>query len=282
GLWDASADPEFRLATVRPRRTAAPRVEQPGRAGPAGPDLRYVHRVRTWLAADERGRRRLQDSFENRQDALLGSLDERGLSDEGWGVLRHLTFEVHAVLELADGAAPASVPPAALAGTPATTLPTELEGLVDQALASAEQDLAGPVPEAERATVSALGRQVLGALLAARARRGWTRGRTATAGGGAPAKRTTGGGGWRARGGKEQVPLPPGRPGPAAHRAERHVHPLQAGGRRAVHRRRAARGAGQDLRPGRKAAGGEGRTDEAARAARPEGLGSRGGGIPRE
>src|SRR5262249_26436106 len=107
GLWDASADPQFRLAPVRPRRPAAPGGDRRGGAAPAGPDLRYVHRVRTWLAADERGRRRLQDSFENRQDALLGSLDERGLSDEGWGVLRHLTFEVHAVLELADGAAPA-------------------------------------------------------------------------------------------------------------------------------------------------------------------------------
>jgi len=171
GLWDASADPAFRFEASRPRRTPTPKVERPGRAGPGEPDRLYVQRVRAWLATDARGRARLQHAFENRQDALLGSLDERGLSDEGWAVLRHLAFELHAVLELADGAAPASVPPAALAGTQATTLPTELEGLVDQAIASAEQDLAGPVPESERAVVSALGRQVLGALWAARARR---------------------------------------------------------------------------------------------------------------
>ena len=171
GLWDAAADAGFQFAAVRPRRTGAPRVERPGRTGPGGPDLLYVQHVQAWLAAHEKGRGSLQDSFENRQDALLSSLDERGLSDEGWAVLRHLAFELHAVLELADGAAPASVPPAALAGTQATALPMELEGLVDQALASAEQDLAGPVPESERATVSALGRQVLGALWAARARR---------------------------------------------------------------------------------------------------------------
>lgn len=171
GLWDASGDPDFQFAASRPRRTPAPKLEPPGRAGPGGPDLLYVQHVRAWLGTDQKGRGRLQDSFENRQDALLSSLDERGLSDEGWAVLRHLAFELHAVLELADGAAPASVPPVALAGPQATTLPTEFEGLVDQAIASAEQDLAGPVPESERATVSALGRQVLGALWAARARR---------------------------------------------------------------------------------------------------------------
>jgi hypothetical protein len=47
----------------------------------------------------------------------------------------------------------------------------QLQGLVDQALASAEQDQAGPVPGAERTTVCALGRQVLDALWVARARR---------------------------------------------------------------------------------------------------------------
>ena len=171
GLWDASADPAFRLPTSRPRRATVPRVVRPGRAGPGGPDLPYLQAVRAWLAVDARGRARLHDSFENRQDTLLGSLDERGLSDEGWAVLRHLAFEVHAVLELADGAAPASVPPVALAGTPVTNLPVELQGLVDQALASAEQDLAEPVPESERAEIRALSRQVLGALWAARARR---------------------------------------------------------------------------------------------------------------
>ena len=171
GLWDGAANPEFRFPTARRKRTIVPRSARPGQAGPGGPDPAYVERVRAWLSADPRTRARLADSFENRQDALLSSLDERGLSDEGWAVLRHLALELHAVLELADGAAPASVPPVALAGTPVTALPTELEGLVDQAMTLAERDLAGPVPESERATVRALGRQVLGALWAARARR---------------------------------------------------------------------------------------------------------------
>jgi hypothetical protein len=171
GLWEASAATDFRLPVSGPKRKATARLERPGQAGPGEPDLAYVLRVRTWLSADPRGRGRLHDSFENRQDTLLGSLDERGLSDEGWAVLRHLAFELHAVLELADGAAPASVPPVALAGTPTTNLPVELQGLVDQAIASTEQDLAGPVPESERAELRVLGRQVLGALWAARARR---------------------------------------------------------------------------------------------------------------
>ena len=172
GLWDASASPAFRLAaredSPRPRPE---KVAPPGPAGPTGPDRAYVEAVRAWLATDRRARHRLADSFENRQDALLGSLDERGLSDEGWGVLRQLAFELHAVLEHADGAAPASVPPEALEGDPAAKAPVELIGLVDQALAPAEQDGPGPVPPAERETIRTLGRQVLGALWEARARR---------------------------------------------------------------------------------------------------------------
>lgn len=170
-LWDAAAAPDFRLPVTGPRRKPAPRLERPGRIGPGEPFPEYLARARAWLSADARGRAPLEDAFENRQDVLLSSLDERGLSDEGWAVLRHLAFELHAVLELADGAAPASVPPVALAGTPTTDLPVEVEGVVDQALASAEQDVSGPVPESDRAEVRALGRQVLGALWAARARR---------------------------------------------------------------------------------------------------------------
>ena len=139
GLWDAAHSPEFRLPswTDAPRRTRPEKVGPPGPPGPSGLDVAYVQAVRAWLASDRRARDRLTDSFENRQDALLGSLDERGLSDEGWGVLRQLAFELHAVLEHADGAAPASVPPEALDGDPGAKAPVELSGLVDQALAPA-------------------------------------------------------------------------------------------------------------------------------------------------
>jgi hypothetical protein len=173
GLWDAAESPAFRLPsrTDAPRRPRPEKAAAPGPPGPPGPDAAYVQAVRAWLASDRRARQRLTDSFENRQDALLGSLDERGLSDEGWGVLRQLAFELHAVLEHADGAAPASVPLEALEGGPAAKIPVELIGLVDQALAPAEQDGPGPVPDAERETVRILGRQVLGALWEARARR---------------------------------------------------------------------------------------------------------------
>ena len=173
GLWDASGSPGFRLASESPapRPPRPEKVGPPGRPGPTGPDAAYLAAVRAWLASDRRARERLTDSFENRQDALLGSLDERGLSDEGWGVLRQLAFELHAVLEHADGAAPASVPPEALEGDPAAKAPVELIGLVDQALAPAEQDGTGPVPETERDVVRTLGRQVLGALWSVRARR---------------------------------------------------------------------------------------------------------------
>ena len=173
GLWDAAAAPGFRTeGEPEPPRGARPeKVGPPGPPGPGGPGVAYVDAVCAWLASDRRARERLTDSFENRQDALLASLDERGLSDEGWGVLRQLAFELHAVLEHADGAAPASVPPEALEGDPAAKIPTELIGLVDQALAPTEQDSPGPVPAAERETIRTLGRRVLGALWEARARR---------------------------------------------------------------------------------------------------------------
>jgi hypothetical protein len=151
---------------ARPRR-----VEPPGPAGPSGPDTTYCRSVQAWLANDARGREHLNHSFENRQDALLTLLDERGLSDQGWAVLRHLAFELHAVLELADGAAPGAVQPEALTGDSSTDVPAALVGFVEETLALAEQDGAGPVPEAERGTVRALGRQVLAALWRARARR---------------------------------------------------------------------------------------------------------------
>jgi len=170
GLWDASAAADFRLDGTTPRQRPE-KMAPPGAPGPGGVDLPAVEAVRAWLAADRRARERLTDSFENRQDALLGSLDERGLSDEGWGVLRQLAFELHAVLEHADGAAPASVPPEALEGDPAAKAPVELIGLVDQALAPAEQDGTGPVTATERDAARTLGRQVLGALWSARARR---------------------------------------------------------------------------------------------------------------
>ncbi len=172
GLWDAAASPAFRLVSEPAVPRSRPeKVPAPGPARPAGPDRAYVDAVRAWLATDHRARYRLTDSFENRQDALLSSLDERGLSDEGWGVLRQLAFELHAVLEHADGAAPASVPPEALEGDPAAKVPVELIGLVDEAIAPAEQDDPGPVSPAERETIRTLGRQVLGALWEARARR---------------------------------------------------------------------------------------------------------------
>lgn len=173
GLWDASAAPDFRL----PGDFRGDRPPRPARLAPPPPprdgdlDVAYVEAVRAWLSSDRRARERLTDSFENRQDTLLGSLDERGLSDEGWGVLRQLAFELHSVLEHADGAAPASVPLEALAGDPAANVPVELIGLVDEAFARAEQDGTGPVPEMERDRIRALGRQVLGALWEARARR---------------------------------------------------------------------------------------------------------------
>jgi hypothetical protein len=167
GLWDASPG-KVSLALPGPR----PKKERPQRppnlkGGP--PTAEWVESAWRYLDQDGAARTRFLHSFENRQDALVTFLDEQPLSDEGYGVLRHLAFELHAMLELMCGTAPGRVSPAALMGSPGDDGgPSALLSYADEALFEAEQDEEAPVPPGERAVLQGWVRKLVAALWAAR------------------------------------------------------------------------------------------------------------------
>jgi hypothetical protein len=167
GLWDL-APGNVSLTTPRPPPKPA-RPVPPDPLGAAAPTQEWVETAWRYLDTAPRARQRLLHSFENRQDALVTCLDERGLSDEGYGVLRHLAFELHAMLELGCGTAPDRVDPAALEKSPGGDGgPAALLAYADEALFEAEQDEEAPVPAAERAVIRELGKKLVAALWALR------------------------------------------------------------------------------------------------------------------
>jgi len=167
GLWDVCPD-KVGLSLPGPRPKKAKPIPPAPLAG-AVPTAEWVDSAWTFLDQDTRSRTRLLHSFENRQDALLTFLDEQALSDEGYGVLRHLAFELHAMLELGCGAAPGRVDPAALTTSPGGDGgPSALVCYADEALFEAEQDEEAPVPAKEAAVVRKWVRHLVAALWAAR------------------------------------------------------------------------------------------------------------------
>ncbi len=167
GLWDVCPGKvSLTLPGPRPKKAMA---VPPAPLQGAPPTPEWVDSAWTFLDRDPRARTRLLHSFENRQDALLTFLDEEPLSDEGYGVLRHLAFELHAMLELGCGAAPGRVDPAALMGSPGGDGgPSALVAYADEALFEAEQDEEAPVAAKEAAVLREWVRHLVAALWAAR------------------------------------------------------------------------------------------------------------------
>jgi hypothetical protein len=167
GLWDlAPGKVTLTIPEARPKKR---KPVPPPPLGGRDPDPEWVETVLRYLEDDPRTRQRLLHSFENRQDAMVSFLDEQGLSDEGYGVLRQLASELHSMLELGCGAAPVRVDPAALEKGPGESrAPAALLAYVDEALFEAEQDEEAPVPARERAAVREGGKVVAAALWAAR------------------------------------------------------------------------------------------------------------------
>ncbi len=167
GLWDVAPGP-VSLAPPGPR-PKSPKSVPPPPLGGEPPTPAWVEAAGGYIAQDARARQRLLHSFENRQDALVTFLDEQPLSDEGYGVLRHLAFELHAMLELGCGTAPGRVDPAALMGSPGGEGgQSALVSYADEALFEAEQDEEAPVPAAERAALREWVRKLVAALWGAR------------------------------------------------------------------------------------------------------------------
>ncbi len=170
GLWDLVAGGGPIRLNAKPVRK--PRERKVSAPAPApfqdAPDGEYVEVAWRYLEdMDERERSRLSHAFENRQDALLGFLDERGLSDDGYGCARHLLFELFAMIELGWPPGVASAAP----GDPKTgevQIPGALAAYADEVLFEAEQDEELPLAGEELARVRDAVNQGLKALWQAR------------------------------------------------------------------------------------------------------------------
>jgi hypothetical protein len=150
GLWDlVESGEEIDLEVKGPRTPRIKKAKPPAPTPFADePDDGFVETAWRYLDEDEKARERAFHAFENRQDALVQWLDEQGLSDEGYGVVRHLLFELHAMLELGWPPGLASVRSAELEGPPGE-VPGSLTEYVDEALFEAEQDEEAPLPASE-------------------------------------------------------------------------------------------------------------------------------------
>src|SRR5437868_366527 len=102
GLWDLLARGQpVPLDAPKARPAPKPIPERPPPFEGDAPDEAWVEAAWKYLdEAPERELTRLEHSFENRQDAVLGFLDEQGLPDEVFGLARQLLFELHALIEL--------------------------------------------------------------------------------------------------------------------------------------------------------------------------------------
>lgn len=171
GLWDLMEEgrPVRLDEGPRPPRPKKVKPVPPTPFHPEAPSGEFVEAAWRYLEDDEKARTRLGHSFENRQDALLGALDAAGLTDEGYGVARHLLFELYAMLELGWPPGITSVDPAALeADTEAPPVPPALRTYADEALFEAEQDEEQPLPSQELEAVRRLVHRGLAALWSAR------------------------------------------------------------------------------------------------------------------
>jgi hypothetical protein len=171
GLWDLVEEGRpVRLEDgPRPPRPKKVKPPPPPPFHPGEPSTEFVEAAWRYLEDDEKARTRLTHAFENRQDALLGALDAAGLTDEGYGVARHLLFELFAMLELGWPPGLTSVKPAALeADTDAPPVPQPLRDYADEALYEAEQDEEQPLSSEELEAVRRLVRRGLAALWSAR------------------------------------------------------------------------------------------------------------------
>ncbi|MFL5318805.1 MAG: hypothetical protein ACJ790_04055 [Myxococcaceae bacterium] len=173
GLWDvleAGEDIEP-VRRERPARVKKPKAEAPPPFPPEGPDEEWLTGALRYLQdVDERGMDRLVHAFENRQDALLQYLEERGFSEDAWGTARSLFFELFAFLELGWPAGVRSVSAADLDAAERTSrdVPAALQAYADEVVAEAETDDEQPLQPEEAGQLKTLVRRALKALWMAR------------------------------------------------------------------------------------------------------------------
>ncbi len=173
GLWDlvSSGQP---VALETPEEISLPpppKEPPPGPFGPDGPDVEFVEKAWRYIEdLDKRGRNRLQHSFENRQDGLVGFLEEQGLSDAGFDCAWQLVFELFCMIELGwpPGTRPVGRSDLERGGQNAQQAPAALLEYADEAIFEAEQDEEAPLAPDESAKLRVTVTRCLRALWAAR------------------------------------------------------------------------------------------------------------------
>ncbi len=131
-----------------PVRTKREKAKQPERFDEE-PDESFVEAAWRFFDDNPKDRERHQHAFENRQDGLLGWVDDAGLSDEAFGLTTMLLSDVFAMLELG-GMHIGLVKPAAIPKTVNDeSLPNALAVWVDEGVFEAEEDEAAPLPAAQ-------------------------------------------------------------------------------------------------------------------------------------
>ncbi len=157
GLWDilvVHPGFDFEQPPVQPPPKSA---EPPPPFGEAGPDGPWVASCFAYLEGlDKNGLNRLQHSFENRQDTLVGYLEEQNLTDDGFDTARQLLFELFAMIRLGWPPGIRAVSQAELEGDAATQIPEALWSYAKEVLFEAETDEKSPLSADEASRLRTL------------------------------------------------------------------------------------------------------------------------------
>lgn len=171
GLWDlvVSGARIDLSAKERPPRPKKVKPTPPEPFGNEGPSEAFVEAAWRYMEdLDNRERNRFEHAFENRQDALLGLLDEQGLTDEGYACARHLLFELFSMIELGWRPGVGRASRERLLKAPGDGVPAALKAYAEEAVFEAEQDEQVPLSPDEGRKVREVVERGLAALWEAR------------------------------------------------------------------------------------------------------------------
>jgi hypothetical protein len=157
GLYELVASGErVDLKTGQQVKIKREKAPLPEHFGPTGPDEDFVEATWRYLDDFPREVERLNHAFDNRQDALVSFLDGSGLSDAGFALARHVTFELFAMLELGGRQVPTVIEKQLPAMPTEGALPEALAQWVEDSVFEAASDETEPLSEAETAQVKSL------------------------------------------------------------------------------------------------------------------------------
>jgi hypothetical protein len=168
GLFDLLSNGEAVDLTAPANTIRMDPATAPEPYGDGGPDEAFIAALWKYFDENPREHERHDHSFDNRHDALVSWLDANGLSDEAFGLARHLLGDVYAII-VAGGRSIASFP---LQDIPVDVenldLPLALVAWIDDGIFEAEQDDVAPMTAPEAARTKGLVQRAAAALWAAR------------------------------------------------------------------------------------------------------------------